>query len=403
MERPVLRVDEVYKNTNNWKNPDDVFNRMFKGFSDGKGIQNAGGFRYRSRAQGERGILNAAFIVLVTNFGETEWPDKLDIENGIFTYYGDNRRPGKDLHDTRIGGNRLLRQIFADLRNNQRVQIPPFLCFENLQNTNGSFMKLLGLAVPGTATATSFDDLVAVWRTYDGKRFQNYRAIFTILKEELIDWRWLDDLVQGTISTDSRFCPITWRRWVDCGMPEALRCERSRFPRSKADQLPADQEEKVVLERIFNELSDREFEYAAKEILTMLNSGFINLEVTRPQKDGGRDITGYYRIGHDKHEILLECFAEAKRWAPDSPIGVKPLSRLISRIKHRDFGIFITTSYFNTQIQQELIDDKHPVLLVSGRDIVRLLIAREIAGQGHGHEFDNWLKSIKASEAKPHS
>ena len=31
---------------------------------------------------------------------EPEWPDFLDIETGIFTYYGDNRTPGHTLLDT---------------------------------------------------------------------------------------------------------------------------------------------------------------------------------------------------------------------------------------------------------------------------------------------------------------
>ena len=28
--RPDLRIDALFRNTNNWKNEDDVFNKMFK-------------------------------------------------------------------------------------------------------------------------------------------------------------------------------------------------------------------------------------------------------------------------------------------------------------------------------------------------------------------------------------
>jgi len=363
MIRPDLRIDAIYRNTNNWKDPKDEFNSMFKSFPDGKGIQNAGGFRYRSRIKGTRGILNASFVILVTNFEEKGWPDKLDIENGIFTYYGDNRLPGKELHDTKIGGNRLLRQVFQDLYENKRPRIPSFLFFENLQNVQGSFMKFLGLAAPGAASASSFDGLVAVWRTYDGRRFQNYRATFTVLKEENIPWAWLDDLVKGEVPIESRSCPPAWSKWVKSGVADPLRCGKSRIPRSKKEQLSAGTEESNVLNNIIHALNDREFEFAAKEILMMLDKRFVNLEVTPQRRDGGRDIIGNYRLGHETYEILMDFCAEAKHWKPTNAVGVKPLSRLISRIRHRDFGVFITTSYYDQQIQQELIDDKHPVLL----------------------------------------
>ena len=88
-----LLVDASYRNTNDWKQPQDVFNRFFR-FSDGKGINNTSGFRPKSKIQDKIDIVHCAFCVLVTNFGETEWPDSLDHENGIFTYYGDNRAPG---------------------------------------------------------------------------------------------------------------------------------------------------------------------------------------------------------------------------------------------------------------------------------------------------------------------
>src|SRR2546430_14079660 len=85
-----LRVDATYRNTNDWRQHDDVFNRFFR-FSDDKAINNTSGFRPKSKRNGATGILECAFCVLVTNFGETEWPDSLERESGQFIYYGDNR------------------------------------------------------------------------------------------------------------------------------------------------------------------------------------------------------------------------------------------------------------------------------------------------------------------------
>jgi Restriction endonuclease len=46
----------------------------------------------------------------------------------------------------------------------------------------------------------------------------------------------------------------------------------------------------------------------------------------------------------------------------ESGVGVKELSRLISRLRHRQFGILVTTSYLGHQAYEELRSDRHPVL-----------------------------------------
>ena len=83
-------------------------------------------------------------------------------------------------------------------------------------------------------------------------------------------------------------------------------------------------------------------------------------------------------MGHGDHAIPLHVSVEAKLWNESSAVGVKPMMRLVSRLKHRDFGVFITTSFFDKTVQEELIEDGHPVILVSGGDIARILIANEL-------------------------
>ena len=57
---------------------------------------------------------------------EVPWQD-IEPTTDDFTYYGDNRRPGKDLHDTPRGGNELLRQLLAASRAGviERQAVPP--------------------------------------------------------------------------------------------------------------------------------------------------------------------------------------------------------------------------------------------------------------------------------------
>lgn len=384
-----LHIDGSYRNTNNPNNPNDVFNRFFQ-FRDGRGINNVSGFRAKSKAEGSRDIEKCGFCLLVTNFGETEWPDELDRESGLFTYYGDNRRDGL-LHETAVGGNRLLRRVFTDVHTGQREPIPPFLVFERHKKSGKTYMRFLGLAAPGARGVSAFDDLVAVWRVSGVTRFQNYRALFTILKEEITPRAWLEDLVDGVSPAGSRHCPKAWSQWVSTGLYKPLTCERGFEPRTLKDQLPQNDAERVILDQILNGLTDRQFEFAAAALVNLMDERFSQMTVTPRVRDRGRDAVGQYRVGHHNHQVHLEVLVEAKRWGQNNNVGVEPMARLISRIKHRDIGVFVTTTCFNQQVQEELIEDRHPVILVSGGDIARILIARELDGKV---KLSAWLDLI---------
>jgi hypothetical protein len=386
-----LRVDAVYRNTNNWRAPADQFNRFFR-FSDGVGINNTSGFRPKSKNGRNRDIVDSAFCLLVTTFGKAHWPDRLDRESGEFVYYGDNQKPGKAINDTTVGGNRLLEHVYMRLHSGVRESIQPFLCFESFTGSDGKYMRFLGVAAPGGQGASSLEDLVAVWRVKSGIRFQNYRALLTVLNSETISHAWLEDLVSGVAATASTHCPPSWKRWVKFGLYDALKCEQQIVPRSRAEQLPNTKRERDVLDQVLSSLNDREFEFAAAAVVGMMDPRFCDVEVTRAVRDGGRDVIAAYRMGHEAHHIALQAYVEAKRWKPESSVGVKPLMRLISRIKHRDFGVFVTTSYFDKQVQAELLEDRHPVVLMSGGDLARLLISRDLEGPALGR----WLQEVRA-------
>ena len=62
-------------------------------------VGNQGGFRYRgSPTRGD-----VKLVVLYTSGHNVDWPDELDVTTGTFTYYGDNRDPGSDLHGAAYG------------------------------------------------------------------------------------------------------------------------------------------------------------------------------------------------------------------------------------------------------------------------------------------------------------
>lgn len=355
-----LVLDAVYEGTRAGNAGDDPLGSLL-------GVSNQGGFRHLGRR--ERPFL----LVITTSMNEPDWPDHLDLETGIFTYYGDNRKPGLDLHATPRWGNLMLRDLFARAHAEppRRDEVPPVLVFTNAGTYRD--VRFLGLAVPGAASIPSTQDLVAIWRHSGGKRFQNYQAVFTILNILALKRIWIDDIRNGNPLTPN--APKEWLEWVKSGQPTPLRSLPTITHRSKDDQLPKAQDDLRMLVAIYQRFKDDpcEFEACASEIAEMLLVGIVAIDLTRRSRDGGRDAIGKYRIGFDTTAIEVDFALEAKCYEPGNSVGVKETSRLISRLRHRQFGILVTTSYVHSQAYKEITDDRHPVLIICGSDMVTIL------------------------------
>ena len=131
------------------------------------GIANLGGFRPSGIGKVKK------FIVLCTGGKNEGWPNRLDALTGKFTYYGDNKDPVKDLHDTPLGGNQILRDSFEALHveDDQRIRICPFFVFQTHPTPVSSrSYQFKGLAVPGYAAMPETADLIAFWTTSKRKK-----------------------------------------------------------------------------------------------------------------------------------------------------------------------------------------------------------------------------------------
>lgn len=54
-------------------------------------------------------------------------------------------------------------------------------------------------------------------------------------------------------------------------------------------------------------------------------------------------------------------------------VGVKAVSRLISRIRNRQSGILVTTSVIMREAYEEDREDCHPSIFLSGKDIAEIV------------------------------
>lgn len=376
---------------------DLIVDALYKGFKTDKGgvadplvklvgVSRQGGFRYRGTRD------RPTLLVLTSNLAEADWPDELDPTTGRFVYYGDNRQPGQQLHDTPRFGNLLLKNIFDLAHSGRRKEVPPILIFTS--ESPGRSFRFRGLAVPGHPAMPATEDLVAVWKTANSERFQNYRAVFTILDAAVISREWIHAMGTGVPSNVQ--APMVWQAWGKNGVAKPLEAPRTQLIRTKAEQLPANDKDKALIHVIKARFQNDAFgfEACAGALAKLLLGNVTKLDLTRPWRDGGRDGIGMLQLGRGSASIEVAFALEAKCYGLTSSVGVREVSRIISRIKHREFGVLVTTSFIDRQAYQEVVDDGHPVIFVSAMDIVHLL---RNAGYSSPTLISSWLDGISVA------
>jgi hypothetical protein len=372
-----LIVDACYHGKRGGNAGDDPLNRLV-------GVSNQGGFRILGMVERPK------LVVITSSLSDPDWPDELDHESGTFTYFGDNKNPGTELHGTRRWGNRLLRDSFAAAHAGPtgRKIVPPILVFSNA----GTWRDVLfrGLAIPGAEGLSQVEDLVAVWKSKEGQRFQNYRAIFTILNTSVVPRKWLNEIKAGDPFGES--CPREFRAWVEHGTFTPLRAKPSVEIRSRDEQLPTDELKRRLLQQVRDHYSADPFAFEAFacRIARLHLSSVTSIEVTPPRRDGGRDAIGLLKLGAGASSILLDFALEAKCYGETNSVGVREMSRLISRLRHRQFGIMVTTSYVHSQAYNEIKEDGHPIIVISGGDMVDILVQHGISTL---QALDAWIQS----------
>lgn len=393
LESSDLIVDTIYKGGDLKGKASEVISKLLPNCS------NSGGFRKVMRKDNS-GL--PAYVVLYTSMSELAWPDYLDEETGIFRYYGDNRTPGKTILDTPRKGNELLELAFECLnsKDGSIQNIPPFLIFK--KGGTGWDVQFLGLAAPGNPRISPDKDLVAFWRTMNEQRFQNYEAYFTILNTSEIDKEWLNMLIYDH-DNSLKHAPDVWKSFIKRGRNGIIPLIAKKLPKipDKYDQLQSNEDGQKCLMKIRSYYKNNPFgfENCAKAILEKMDNKFQDFSLTRPWRDGGRDALGYYVIGSASkanYPLRIDCAMEAKCYAENHAVGVREMSRLISRIRYRQFGVLITTSYVHKQAYKEIIEDGHPILVISATDIVNILRRNAISSEN----IDEWLVSLDEFDDK---
>jgi len=361
-----LIVDEIYVGGTKGNRSDDVISKLFK-------VGNAGGIRFKGSDKLPQ------IVVLYSTGEEIDWPDSVDLETGTVTYYGDNRTPGSPVDSKR--GNKKIKAIFEAL-NNSRDKIPPIFMVKKEIYPNKNSIKFIGLLVPGSKKQSN-EDLISIWNSKNGSRFQNYKIIFTILNEGKIKKEWIEDIISGNANSSNQ-APKSWLNWIKTGKIDPLTSKKNSEVLTKKDQLPKPRSIEAKLLKEINKHFESEKDgafYFEKFVNYTLgkywDKNVVSIENTRGSRDGGIDGLGKYRIGIQPKTKNVQFYVQSKRYT-NSSVGVRDVARLISRIRYRQFGIMVTTSYVNKQALQEVQDDEHPIIFISGIDLVQILQSANI-------------------------
>jgi hypothetical protein len=325
-------------------------------------VKNSGGIRPRRAKDG-----SLAYLVLVSSHVSVAtynpWDDVIDPGQGRIWYWGDAKLHATKLRDD-WDGNKYLQRVWLAVNEGRFFDVPPILHFSKSAKGQVNFN--------GVAVLT---DLRDAWLEEKGVRVRNYRALLDILPIERVPLRWLYSRIEGLSSEagESRDsdAPLEWRRYAATGDHSRLIVHAKRI-RRKEDQLPAiDSAERALLATL-SKLDPFKFERLA---VKAFQGTEISHEIaqTRHVRDGGFDFFGSFKLPPPlSYTIPLK--GEVKRYEPDgSGVGPKDVARLVARLQRGEHGVFVTTSYFTPQAQDEMYADKYPVELVLGGRFAGLL------------------------------
>ncbi len=308
------------------------------------------------------------------------WDDLIDLTNAQILYWGDAKKHvNKKLDDFK--GNAVFRKIYDYLLAGGREAATPILHFSKPES---GIVKFNGLCALRKLEISWFDD--------HGFPIQNYRADLTILDCGEVSIKWIHNRIRSEEPTEldnHPDCPAAWKSYKK-GKIKPIDIWQKKI-RSKDVQLPEkDSKEDIVLSQLVS-LSPGQFEKVIVALFEQLDELVHHIHKTKPIGDGGFDFFGRFKmprpLGYE-----IDFRGEVKRYSRNTAVDPKAVSRLVARLTRGEYGIFVTTSFFTENAQREVLDDRYPVHLISGVDLVNILKERQILK--NGKISPDWLQEV---------
>ena len=354
---------------------------------------------------------------------QTPWQDVFDADNGHIRYYGDNKEgdvdPAGNVGAKAQGNKELLRQFELHTSGSleQRMAAAPLIFFRSSVKGHHEFH---GFGLVERA------ERVTQYNQATGKYFSNYLFDFLVLdlsdQNEQFNWSWIGARRDQSKSTEetNEVAPRAWRTWLEHGMQQKDRIRRNvhrLLVVPKDEQLPrVGTRERKALEEVYTFYSTEHhrkgrFEALAFDVVQrlLLRNGteYVKGWITPASTDHGVDFVGRIDLGTGFSKAKLVVLGQAKCEKIGHPTGGNHVARTVARLKRGWVGAYVTTSFFSPQVQQEILADKWPLLLVHGGDLAaEVMRATQDSGFGSVNsylskidsEYEGWIARREAEE-----
>lgn len=292
------------------------------------------------------------------------------------------------------------------------MRAAPMLFFESLVHEGHAkgFWRFIGVGLVERTELVTQVDPRGLW-------FVNYVfdcALFDLGHESLqLPWEWIAARRDPSKTSEQALAlaPETWRTWVEEGIG-ALERVRQSINRSvllsQVDQrpergTPAESALRTVIGHYkrtgtYRGVGEHRFEGLASEVVgTFLrDSGQYRPGwITKRSGDGGIDFISRLDIGSGIGALKLVVLGQAKCVGESAPpTSGLDLARTVARLDRGWVGAFVTTGFFSDQAQREVVSDRFPLLMLSGRHVGEAVV-REAALQGSS--VDGYLANVDAA------
>ena len=338
---------------------------------------------------------------------ETPWSDVIRSEEGFAIYYGDNKDPANRDALT-VRGNQLLveamRQQHAPDRKT-RMQSPPILLVSTRDEAGPSsgYKTVEGIGIVKEA------DLVLQRSEKSGEVFQNVRFDLVIfdLKDDLdfIPMEWINARRNDRVDTSTAhdLAPKSWKEFVDHGVGSVETMRRRvlrNYVREETVQKPpvGSPLEDILLKTIdYFAHTKHDFEAVAARVVerVFIDQGmdYRTGWITPKSGDGGYDFVGCIDLDRNggfpsSRQVVL---GQAK--CEQNATSGRDIARLAARLRRGWQGAYVTTSTFSKKVQEEVLIDKFPILLVPGLRVAA--IVKDELDQT-GNTLSDYLSQIKS-------
>lgn len=372
------KVGHEYIDKGGSSNEKDQFLRWIN--LENSGMRNADGIRALNYVSKNSDYL-PAYIILVSHEIKrvgNPWEDIVDFNSATIYYWGDAKLDERRRYDEFRGNKRML-QVWERILEGDLQEVPPILHFSKPKR---GVVKFNGLCI--------LHDLQLTWYEQKGVPVKNYRFELKILDQDVVKINWLHNRATNSdLSLLNTNAPRIWTEYLN-GNTRKMDIWAKNI-QSKEEQMPeSGSKDSEVLQEL-HDLSPTEFEAIVVELFKNLPHVSHKITRTRPTKDGGFDFYGQFVIPYPiNYEI--DFLGEAKKFSRESPVRPKDVSRLVARLGRGQFGIFVSTSYYTKQTQEEVLQDNYPVRLFSGKDLVSML--HELRLVDNNKINRSWLTSI---------